>query len=126
MSLSSDLQQKLRALPAVQKLVDAPDLRNALDTWGHDAVVDAARKVLDAAREQIRAGEPLPNSPALVQATMNEVKASLDGGVQRVINATGVILHTGLGRALLADAALRDIASELRGYSNVELNMVTG
>jgi L-seryl-tRNA(Ser) seleniumtransferase len=53
-------------------------------------------------------------------------KASQSGGVQRVINATGVILHSGLGRSLLADAVFRDISAELRGYANVEVDLKTG
>jgi L-seryl-tRNA(Ser) seleniumtransferase len=123
----SELQDRLRALPSVQRLMDEPDLRAAEEALGRETVLAAVRHVLDDARRVLREGAETATVPAeLAARAAARARARLSGGVRRAINATGVILHTGLGRAVLPAAALRDIAAELAGYCNVELNLETG
>ncbi|MCW8133911.1 MAG: L-seryl-tRNA(Sec) selenium transferase [Planctomycetota bacterium] len=127
-SKSSASQKALRAVPAVQKLLDEPALMEAQSRFGRDAVVAAAREVLDELREKLRGNggaQPPETSVLAVQAAARAGKRSL-GGIRKAINATGVILHTGLGRAVLPEAALRDIAQELGGYAIVEVDIETG
>src|SRR6059058_2228209 len=105
---------KLRDLPSVDELVR--DLDDPL-------AVDAARAVLDRAREEIRAGAEPGDLEARVQA---ELAAARTPSLRRVLNATGVIVHTNLGRAPLAAEALAQVVDAARGYSNLELDLREG
>ena len=89
----------------------------------HELAVAAARTVLDRARAEIRAGrEPGP----LVDAVLAEVAHSRRPSLRRVLNATGVLVHTNLGRAPLAEAALARVAEVGAGYSNLEYDVERG
>ena len=105
---------RLRDLPSVDELTR--DLDDPLAT-------DVARSLLDRAREQIRAGD----DPGDLHAHLrDELAASRAPSLRRVINATGVIVHTNLGRAPLADAALERARDVGRGYSNLEYDLGAG
>jgi L-seryl-tRNA(Ser) seleniumtransferase len=109
----------LRDLPSVDEV--ARDER--LAGTPHELVVEAARTVLEDARAQIKAGtDPGP----IVDAVLDEVAAARTPSLRRVVNATGVLVHTNLGRAPLAAAALARVAEVGAGYSNLELSLATG
>jgi len=103
----------------VDELLRDPRLRGAPHALG----VEAARDVLDRAREDIRAGGEPGDLAALVA---EEISAAHAYGLRRAINATGVIAHTNLGRAPLAAAALDRVAEVARGYSNLEYDLDEG
>jgi L-seryl-tRNA(Ser) seleniumtransferase len=105
---------RLRDLPSVDELARA---------IGDPLAVDAARAVLARAREEIRAGFEPGNLRARVAA---EVEALRAPRLRRVLNATGVVVHTNLGRAPLADAALERVRDVGRGYSNLEYDVAAG
>jgi L-seryl-tRNA(Ser) seleniumtransferase len=90
---------------------------------GDPLAVDAARAVLARAREQIEAGREPGDLAAELQLELARVRAPR---LRRVINATGVIVHTNLGRAPLAAAALEQVADAARGYSNLEYDLEAG
>ena len=102
-----------------------------LDRYGHAAVTSAARAVLDQVRQAIsneRLDErgtraAIEDLPSLVAHHLN---VSLEYSLRPVINATGVILHTNLGRAPLSRAALEHAAEIAQGYSNLEFDLATG
>src|SRR3954466_7321536 len=105
---------QLRDLPSVDELARRSD---------DPLAVEAARIVLDRAREEIRAGGRPGNLAERLQEQIDSARAP---HLRRVVNATGVIVHTNLGRAPLAEAApdrIRDIA---RGYSNLEYDVAAG
>ena len=105
---------RLRDLPSVDELARAVD---------DPLAIDAARTVLARAREQIQAGvEP----GDLAQHLRDELTAARAPRLHRVLNATGVIVHTNLGRAPLAAAALAQVAEAARGYSNLEYDLPAG
>ena len=107
---------RLRALPSVDALaarLDAPP----------GAAVAAARAVIDGRRRELRAGAEPADEPALLEA---RARAWLAPSPRRVLNATGVILHTNLGRAPLAAAARAAVAREAEGYADVELDLGSG
>ena len=109
----------LRALPSVDRLL--ADER--LAEQPHELAVPAARVVLERAREEIRAGrQPGP----LVDAVLEELASVRRPSLRRVLNATGVLIHTNLGRAPLADAALARVADVGSGYSNLEYDIARG
>ena len=110
---------KLRDLPSVDELLR--DER--LEAEPHELALAAARKVLDEARDQIRAGgDPGP----LVDRVAAELAQARRPSLRRVLNATGVLVHTNLGRAPLADAALARVAEVGAGYSNLEYDLALG
>jgi len=105
---------ELRDLPSVDELVR--DLDDPL-------AVDAARSVLARAREEIRMGADPGDLTERVRAELAAVRAP---SFRRVLNATGVIVHTNLGRAPLAPEALARVQDAARGYSNLELDLEDG
>jgi L-seryl-tRNA(Ser) seleniumtransferase len=105
---------ELRDLPSVDELARGTD---------DPLAVDAARTVIDRAREEIRAGaEP----GDLTERLHDELRAVRAPSLRRVLNATGVVLHTNLGRAPLGEAALAHVVDAARGYSNLELDLRSG
>jgi L-seryl-tRNA(Ser) seleniumtransferase len=103
--MSDDLQDRLRALPSVDRLATA-----------------VARAELAARREAIRAGGPTPGEDELVAGAQERLRPSL----RRVLNATGVVVHTNLGRAPLSQSARAAVARVAAGYSNLELDLASG
>jgi L-seryl-tRNA(Ser) seleniumtransferase len=105
------------------RLRDLPSVDELARTSGDPLAVDAARTVLGRAREQIRAGSDPGDLGEELQA---ELRAARAPRLRRVLNATGVIVHTNLGRAPLAAAALEQVAHAARGYSNLEYDLEAG
>jgi L-seryl-tRNA(Ser) seleniumtransferase len=105
---------ELRNLPSVDEL--ARDIDDPL-------AVDAARTVIERAREEIRAGADPGDLETRVR---KELVAARAPSLRRVLNATGVIVHTNLGRAPLAEEALAQVVEAARGYSNLELDLRDG
>jgi L-seryl-tRNA(Ser) seleniumtransferase len=107
-------QAGLSALPAVHELAARLDAPHAL-------AVAAARRAIDEQRQTILLGEdPCP------EALLERARAHLRPSLRRVINATGVVVHTNLGRAPLPAAARDAVAAATLGYSNLELDLDTG
>ncbi len=105
---------ELRDLPSVDELARAVD---------DPLAVDAARAVLERARAEIRSGDE-PGD--LTERLQHELRAARAQSLRRVLNATGVIVHTNLGRAPLAEEALAQVVDAARGYSNLELDLREG
>ena len=105
---------QLRDLPSVDELARRSD---------DPLAVEAARSVLARAREEIRAGGSPGDLAELLQEQIDSARAP---HLRRVVNATGVIVHTNLGRAPLAEAALDRIRDVARGYSNLEYDVAAG
>jgi L-seryl-tRNA(Ser) seleniumtransferase len=121
-----DVQQELRALPSVDRLLQDEAVAALEARWGHDLVVAAARQVLDTTREAIRAGQAAPDTVALGAAVGERLAAELRPSLQPVINATGVIIHTNLGRAPLSAEARAAMDAVALGYSNLEYDLEAG
>jgi len=115
----------LRALPAVDRLVEAALDGSGLERW---SALAAARAVLAEAREALLAGgADTAADLASLAGRVRERAARLGRPFpRRVLNATGVVLHTNLGRAPLSRAALADLAAAAAGYSDLELELETG
>ena len=111
---------RFRALPAIDKVAAA------LDTAAPSAAAGAARRAVDEARERIRAGEPAPSFEAVVDAARTVLAEQDRGRIQRVINATGVLVHTNLGRVPLGEDQLAAVAGVAAGYSNLEYELAGG
>ena len=113
-----------RALPAVGTLLEYDEVRALLSLAPRTLVTDAARDAVQAARQ---APQQAPDSPvAWADAIRRHVDDRQRASLRRAINATGVVLHTNLGRAPLARAAIDAIAEVAAGYSTLEYDAATG
>jgi L-seryl-tRNA(Ser) seleniumtransferase len=117
-----------KSLPSVDDLLKREPLVSLAAKQGQPAVTDAVRTVLGSLRNEIAAGwldaEKLRLSlTRLVEAVEEELRRALGHSLTKVINATGVILHTNLGRAPLAVSALEHIRETAEGYSNLEFDL---
>jgi L-seryl-tRNA(Ser) seleniumtransferase len=130
-------------LPSIDELLRRPDMQLLIERDGHSAVAESVRTVLARLRDEIAAGEESLDVKSLDEKSLDEksLDLALDGlfaAVDRhlrqslryslipLINATGVILHTNLGRAPLAVAALDHVRDTAGAYSNLEFDAATG
>ncbi|MFL5493130.1 MAG: L-seryl-tRNA(Sec) selenium transferase [Gemmatimonadales bacterium] len=110
-----------RQLPSVDRLLQEPAVEALLRVAPRSAVVEAVRDSLAAARTR-RAGPPEDWGSEIADRLEQRTRP----GLRPVLNATGVILHTNLGRAPLADAAVRAVIAIAGGYSNLEFDLSSG
>lgn len=115
----------------MDELLRRPELLALIERDGHSAVTSAAREVLGALREAIAAGSLDTSGIDIAIANINDVierqlVQSLSYSLRPIINATGVILHTNLGRAPLSSAAIEHIRETATGYSNLEFDIDAG
>ena len=121
--LPGPTRERLRGLPSVESVLVSDAGRAALQIHPRARVAEAIRRVLGVLRTRILAGEAASfSSDALGPALV----ALATPGLREVLNATGVVLHTNLGRAPLAPEALAAVQAVGRGYSNLELDLESG
>jgi L-seryl-tRNA(Ser) seleniumtransferase len=118
-------------LPSTDELLRQPDMQALIEREGHAAVAESIRVVLDRLRQEISSGEFDEKSldlafGGLLAAVERQLRQSLRYSLLPLINATGVILHTNLGRAPLAAAALDHVRTTASAYSNLEFDPATG
>lgn len=126
MTQSSAQPDDRRHLPSVDRLLADPVLLATIETQGRAVALDAARTALAYARERIARGEHAPDFGSLVAEVAARIEEEAVGTLVAVINATGIIVHTNLGRAPLSRAARAAMEAVARGYSNLEYNLDTG
>lgn len=115
----------LRDLPSVDSLASDAEVVLAGAQVAHDIRVAVARNVIDDARRRALAGNVL-DPEALTADAVARLQALAAPSQRRVINATGIILHTNLGRAPLAAAAVQAMTAAASGYTNLEVNLTSG
>jgi len=125
------LSELFRKLPSVNEVMAAAALNSLAASYGRDSAVDAVRVVLARLRGEITSG--LLDEKALdlalwgvADAVEKQLRQSLSYSLRPVINATGVFLHTNLGRAPLGDAAIEHIRETAASYSNLEFDLESG
>lgn len=112
--------EALRALPAVDAVLNA--LGNVIDlaTFPHELLVSCIREEVEAARNAILNGGSAPTVECTAQGALVRLQAKGTPSLRRVINATGVIVHTNLGRSALAPQAVKAVNDVAQGYSTLE------
>jgi len=125
-------RELLRELPSVDELVECASLTGERSRHDRELIVAAARDVIDGLRQRMLedTGDPLSTEDLSVERVAPLVAARLARwlapSLRPAINASGIILHTGLGRALLPEAACDEIDRIARGYSTLAVNIETG
>jgi L-seryl-tRNA(Ser) seleniumtransferase len=118
------METEFRRLPSVDSVL--ADSRLAGAGFPHDLLVGVVRDRFDRERLSIAAGRPCASIDDIVASVLSELEALLSTGPRRVVNASGVILHTNLGRAPLSPEALAAIDEADRGYTNLEFDLASG
>lgn len=115
-----------RTLPSIDSLLQEPTLMLALETYGHELVVNACRVVLTQVRTGLKSQQPVPSLDEILATIHTYLEAQTHASLQPVINATGVIIHTNLGRAPLSAVALHAMTTIGGQYSTLEWEVETG
>jgi L-seryl-tRNA(Ser) seleniumtransferase len=117
-----------RNLPQVQRLLEMPVANSLCAEFGRTAVTSALRDTLEGLREQISSGvlTAAPDAQTVLARSSEQLAIRRRRGLRRTINATGIVLHTNLGRAPLAAEAIAAVADVAAGYSNLEFELATG
>ena len=117
----------LKRIPKMDTLLAHPAIAECREAYGHAAVLSAARNILDNLRASVQRGAAaIPTNDALAAQVAERVKQAGIPSLRRVINATGVLLHTNLGRAPLAECAAQRAAEVAGGYSTLECSISDG
>ncbi len=124
--MTNDLNLRLRALPSVSSLLNAPPVVEAMARYDHARIVAALQRVLSEARDAVRAGGEPPTAESVIERALELLRAETRANLRRVVNATGVVLNTNLGRAPLAPQLLEPLAEIACAYSNLEFDLETG
>jgi len=122
----TDTQTEYRKLPSVDALLQRPEVARLLPSYGADQITEAIRALLDESRTAIQRGEAAPNAGSLLALLGKRLEREQRPSLRPLINATGVIIHTNLGRAPLSDTARQAIAAIADGYNNLEYDIDAG
>lgn len=123
------MENPFRSLPSVNQLLESPPLKRLIQSVNHNVVADGVRNFLDNLRGQMSQAASrmdLPGPSELAERIATWLQTERRPLLRPVINGTGILLHTGLGRAPLADAAVQAIEQIARGYSSLEIDLQTG
>lgn len=123
----STLQDKLRKLPQVGHLLETPELRTLVSEYHHTFVKKICDEILeDIRRKIITEVTDIPEKSAIVRRIQERITDFLKPRIKSVINATGILLHTGLGRAPLLDEAYCNAFERVKAACNLELDLPSG
>ncbi len=119
----------LRNIPSVGELLESPPLKALVERISHNVVLGAVRKALDEMRTTLQTAATemaLPNVPDLADRIAARIMESETPLLRPVINATGILLHTGLGRSPLAEEAIAEMTAIAKDYASLEIDLATG
>jgi L-seryl-tRNA(Ser) seleniumtransferase len=117
---------ELRLLPGVDRLLNEAKIKQLLEIFPHDMVVELIRENLECCRTLISQGKQTPILSEIVENIYRRGQSLARPGLRPLINATGVVLHTNLGRAPLSEAAVAAMNTISHGYNNLEFDLETG
>lgn len=118
-----------RNLPSVSQLLESEPLKKLVDSVNHQVVAEGVRTFLDNVRTQMSSAAEdmnIPTPSEMAETIADWLKKERKPSLRNVINGTGIILHTGLGRAPLANSAIEAVAKLSNGYASVEIDLESG
>ena len=116
-------QQRLRAIPSVNEILQAPAVAALTERHGRELVTYGVRAVLSEVRAELAADGPMPESETIAARVGVLTQRIAGRSLKPVLNATGIIIHTNLGRAPLGEPVLEEIRAIAGGYSNLEFDL---
>ena len=120
------MDSELRRLPSVDKLISEERIRQLREIYTHELIVDVVRQRLEESRLAIMRGISCPSSDEIVDSICSRLQMLAQSSLRPVINASGVILHTNLGRAPLSKEATTAMGLVAAGYCNLEFDLDSG
>jgi L-seryl-tRNA(Ser) seleniumtransferase len=120
------MARELRSLPGVDKILTDARFSRSAKNYPHDLAVSIIREELERQRQSIQTGKSGDSLDEIVTAVLGRLGAIFTPSLRRVINASGVILHTNLGRAPLSQETLDSMEEASRGYANLEFDLDSG
>jgi L-seryl-tRNA(Ser) seleniumtransferase len=124
--MTFSMNSEFRSLPSVDRVVADPRLRQFQGTFPRELIVQVVRQGLDRERTVIASGRPPGSHDSIVESCVSILVSLETPGLRPLVNATGVILHTNLGRSPLSREATAAMDRISRGYSNVEFEIGSG
>lgn len=120
----------LRNLPPIDEIMADPQLVSLSESYSRALVVEECRRAVDSIRKEIKDRSDILSREELreiaVTRTLKRVEEMIAGTLYPVVNGTGVVLHTNLGRSLLGERAIKMLNAAARSYVNLEIDMITG
>ncbi len=127
MTPNPEIQARLRALPKTDEILALPELAEESERLPRVLVVDAVREAIETVRESILAGDEVaPDPTAIAHDARARAVLAARPSLRRVVNATGIIVHTNLGRSVLSEAAIAAVTDVAGHYSTLEYDVETG
>jgi L-seryl-tRNA(Ser) seleniumtransferase len=120
------MENEFRKIPSIEKILSQDVMKKYAGDYPHDLLVTIIRQRIEGAQERIKAGGKSPSMEEITGSVIDIVEALGNPGLKPLINATGVILHTNLGRAPLSRETIAAMDEASRGYCNLEFDMETG
>lgn len=120
------MNTELRKLPSVEQVLISPEMQNVISRYSRALVTLCIQGVLSENRSRIMDGDTCPDGSEIFRQIIQQLSSEWSGLFNTVINGTGVVLHTNLGRALLSDEAVSSLASLGKNYCNLEYDLLTG
>jgi L-seryl-tRNA(Ser) seleniumtransferase len=120
------IQQKLRQIPSVEKILESPELKSDIDEFSHPFVAGAVKQAVETIREEVKKGRESVSVQEIVSKVKDIVAEQTSSAMKPVINAAGVVLHTNLGRAPLDEDTLSFIKNISSTYNNLEFDLKDG
>lgn len=120
------MENPFQNLPSVDRVLSDPRFQDLLNSYTHSALAELVRNVMVKTRRSIASGSPPPAYEDILAEVLAQAQSLWQSGPRPVINATGVILHTNLGRAPLSYEAVAAVGQVAQGYSNLEADLLTG
>jgi L-seryl-tRNA(Ser) seleniumtransferase len=126
MTASDEPSSRLRALPSVTAILNTPIAAELVQRFGRTASTEAVRETIDQAREAMKAGAAAPDAEGLARQASVRLDERDRSGLRPLFNLTGTVLHTNLGRAVLAESAIEAATSAMRDAVALEFDLTTG
>ena len=119
-------REELKSLPGVDKVLQLPEIKNLIERYNLSLVTYVIRTVINNSRNEILSGKQAPSQKDIINNIHFLTKKIADKSLQSVINASGIIIHTNLGRAPYGEHLLHSVFDILKGYNNLEFNLIKG
>jgi L-seryl-tRNA(Ser) seleniumtransferase len=124
MGLKKD-HAKLRQLPGVDIIIQQTEIAELSSRYGHELVTQITRRIIEDIRKNVQDGKTLPSIQQICAEVSGLIKKLTSRSLKKVINATGIIIHTNLGRAPLGEKVMAELKDITIGYSNLEFDLKT-
>ncbi len=117
---------EFKNLISVDKILNIPDIKILTNDYGRKLVLFSIRSSLNFYRSEISRGKVSPSIDEIINHIKNTIRTNCNKSLKKVINATGIIIHTNLGRTPFGEDLLKDSLEVLKGYNNLEFNLQKG